>query len=253
MTPPLQPDELARYARHIVLPEIGGPGQQRLKGARVLLIGAGGIGSPAALYLAAAGVGTIGIADDDHVSLSNLQRQILFGTDDLDRPKVDAARNALQRLNLHVAVEAHAVRIRAENAAEIISAYDLVLDGSDNFATRFLMADLCETLETPLVSVAVQRFSGSITVLAPHETRGDGTRNPRYRDLFPKPPPEGLVPTCAEAGILGVVTGIMGTLGAAEIVKLATGAGDPLIGRLLLVDTLRMRFEEIRYKRASGN
>lgn len=246
---PLSTEELGRYARHIVLPEIGGPGQQKLKAARVLLIGAGGIGSPAALYLAAAGVGTIGLVDDDHVSLSNLQRQILFGSSDIGRAKVEAASDALARLNAHVAVETHAVRLNASNAPALLSRYDVVLDGSDNFATRFLAADLCEVAEIPLVSTAVQRFSGSLTTLLPHRTGPDARPYPRLRDLFPEPPPEGMVPTCAEAGILGAVTGIMGTLGAAEVVKLVTGAGDPMVGRLLLVDVLRMRFEEIRYRR----
>lgn len=250
--PPLSPDELGRYARHIVLPEIGGPGQQRLKGARVLLVGAGGIGSPAALYLAAAGVGTIGLADDDHVSLSNLQRQILFGTSDLGRPKVEAAAEALGRLNPHVAVEIHALRLGEANAAAILARYDVVIDGSDNFATRFLVADLCEAAAVPLVTVAVQRFSGSLTTLVPHREGPDGRLYPRFRDLFPEPPPEGTVPSCAEAGILGVVTGIMGTMGAAEAIKLVTGAGDPMAGRLLLVDVLRMRFEEIRYRRPAA-
>ncbi|WP_294645106.1 molybdopterin-synthase adenylyltransferase MoeB [uncultured Aureimonas sp.] len=246
---PLSADELGRYARHIVLPEIGGPGQQRLKRSRVLLVGAGGIGSPAALYLAAAGVGTIGLVDDDHVSLSNLQRQVLFETADLDRPKVEAAAEALGRLNPHVAVEAHPVRLDASNGPALVSRYDVVVDGSDNFTTRFLVADLCEAAGVPLVTVAVQRFSGSLTTLMPHRAGPDGRLFPRYRDLFPEPPPEGTVPTCAEAGILGVVTGIMGTMGAAEAIKLVAGVGDPMVGRLLLVDILRMRFEEIRYRR----
>ena len=247
--PPLSADELGRYARHIVLPEIGGPGQQKLKAGRVLLVGAGGIGSPAALYLAAAGVGTIGLVDDDHVSLSNLQRQVLFETGDLDRPKVEAAAEALGRLNPHVAVEAHPVRLDASNGLALVSRYDVVVDGSDNFTTRFLVADLCEAARVPLVTVAVQRFSGSLTTLMPHRTGPDGRLSPRYRDLFPEPPPEGTVPTCAQAGILGVVTGIMGTMGAAEVIKLVADVGDPMVGRLLLVDILRMRFEEIRYRR----
>jgi len=251
MTPsaPLGPEEIERYARHLVLPEIGGAGQQSLRRARILLIGAGGIGSPAALYLAAAGVGTLGIVDDDTVSLSNLQRQVLHGTPDVGRRKVDSARDALARLNPHVAVETHALRLDTANGPAIVERYDLVVDGSDNFATRYALADLCEAAGRPLVSAAVQRFSGSLTVLAPFRAGEDGAPLPRYRDLFPEPPPEGLVPSCAQAGILGVVTGILGTLAAAEAVKLATGAGTPLFGRLLLVDTLRMRFEEIRYRR----
>ncbi|WP_062016921.1 molybdopterin-synthase adenylyltransferase MoeB [Aureimonas sp. AU4] len=246
---PLSRDEIERYARHLVLPEIGGPGQQRLAQARILLVGAGGLGSPAALYLAAAGVGTLGLADDDHVSLSNLQRQILHGTADVGRPKLDSAADAIHRLNPHVRVEPHALRLDAENGPAIVGRYDLVIDGSDNFATRYALAALCEAAERPLVSAAVQRFSGSLTVLTPFRTDADGRPCPRYGDLFPSPPPEGMVPTCAEAGILGVVTGILGTLAAAEAIKLVTGAGTPLVGRLLLVDTLRMRFEEIRYRR----
>lgn len=247
--PPLSGEELERYARHVMLPEIGGAGQQRLKRARVLLVGAGGIGSPAALYLAAAGVGTLGIADDDTVSLSNLQRQILHGTADLGRSKLASASDAIAAINPHVAVVPHALRLGEHNAPAIVDAYDIVLDGSDNFSTRYAMADLCERLAKPLVTAAVQRFSGSLTTLTPYATGSDGVAHPGYRDLFPEPPPEGLVPSCAEAGILGVVTGILGTLAAAEVVKLATGAGDPLLGRLLLIDVLRMRFEEIRYRR----
>lgn len=246
--PPLSPAELARYARHIVLPEVGGAGQQRLKRARVLVIGAGGIGSPVALYLAAAGIGTIGIADDDTVSLSNLQRQVLHGTADLGRSKLDSAAESVARLNPHVAVVPHAMRIDAANGPDIVAAYDLVVDGSDNFSTRYAMADLCEAARRPLVTAAVNRFSGSLTTLLPFATGPDGARNPGYRDLFPDAPPPGLVPSCAEAGILGVVTGILGTMAAAEAVKLACGIGEPLVGRLVLVDVLAMRFETIRYR-----
>ncbi len=249
LSPPLSSDELRRYARHLVLAEIGGPGQQRLKRAKVCVLGAGGLGSPVALYLAAAGVGTLGIVDDDTVSLSNLQRQVLHGTADIGRPKLDSAAEALERINPHVRVVPHPVRLDAENGAAILSSYDIVIDGSDNFATRYALADLCERLEKPLVTAAVQRFSGSLTVLAPFRRDREGRLYPRYRDLFPEPPPEGTVPSCAEAGILGVVTGILGTLAAAEAIKLVTEAGEPLLGRLLLVDTLRMRFEEIRYRR----
>ncbi len=249
---PLSPAEIERYARHLVLPEIGGAGQQRLKGARVLVLGAGGLGSPVALYLAAAGVGTIGIADDDTVSLSNLQRQILHGTADVGRAKLDSAAETLARLNPHVRFVPHTSRLDRENGAAILGAYDLVVDGSDNFATRYALADLCEAAAVPLVTAAVQRFSGSLTTLAPFRAGSDGAPLPRYRDLFPEPPPEGMVPTCAEAGILGVVTGILGTLAAAEAVKVLAGAGEPLFGRLLLVDTLQMRFETIRYRRSKG-
>ncbi|WP_152046695.1 HesA/MoeB/ThiF family protein [Aureimonas psammosilenae] len=240
----LSGDEIERYARHIVLPEIGGAGQQKLKSARVLVIGAGGLGSPIILYLAAAGIGTIGVADDDAVSLSNLQRQVLHGTADLGRPKVDSAHDAALRINPHVSLVPHQMRLTETNAAQIIETYDLVLDGSDNFATRFLLADTCAALRKPLVTAAVNRFSGSLTTLLPF--RND---NPSYRDLFPAPPPEGLVPSCAEAGILGVVTGVLGTLAATEAIKLITGIGRPLVGRLLMIDALDMRFETINYRR----
>lgn len=246
----LSPEEIRRYARHIVLPEVGGAGQQALKRARVLLVGAGGLGSPALLFLAAAGVGTLGLVDDDTVSLSNLQRQIAHGTADVGRLKVESAADAAGRLNPHVGVVTHAVRLDRENGASIVSSYDLVIDGSDNFDTRYLCADLCEAARVPLVSAAVNRFSGQITVLKPYEADpATGRLRPRYRDLHPAPPPEGLIPTCSEAGILGTTTGVLGTLAANEAIKLLTGTGEPLLGRLLLVDLLGMRFEEIRYKR----
>ncbi|KQT43140.1 thiamine biosynthesis protein ThiF [Aureimonas sp. Leaf454] len=247
--PILSPGEIGRYARHIVLPEIGGGGQQALKRARVLVVGAGGIGSPAILYLAAAGIGTIGVADDDTVSLSNLQRQVLHGTADIGRPKVESAAETVSDLNPHVGFEPHPVRLDAGNAAGIVGAYDLVLDGSDNFETRYLMADTCEAVRRPLVLAAVNRFAGQLTLLAPFESDAEGRANPSYRDLFPAPPPSGLVASCAEAGILGVVTGILGTLAAAEAIKRICGIGEPLVGRLLMVDALTMRFEEIRYRR----
>lgn len=262
----LNPDEIERYARHIVLPEVGGSGQQKLKRARVLVVGAGGLGSPIVLYLAAAGVGTIGIADADIVSLSNLQRQVIHRTADLGRAKVASAIDAVAAINPHVTVIAHAFRLDAENGRNIVPGYDLVIDGSDNFATRYAMANLCEAAERPLVTAAVNRFSGSLTVLKPYEAmheiskaaasdaaghvpRDKARLNPRYRDLFPEPPPDGLVPSCAEAGILGVTTGVLGTLAASEAIKLVCGIGEPLVGRFLLVDLLTMRIEEIRYKR----
>ena len=241
---PLSPEELERYARHIVLPEIGGPGQQKLKAARVLIVGAGGLGAPVALYLAAAGVGTIGIVDDDHVSLSNLQRQILHDSDKVGEAKVESAKAALARVNPHVDVEVHALRLSAENADDLIGRYDLVADGSDNFATRYLTADRCAALRRPLVTAAVGRFDGSVTTLLPYEAD-----NPAYRDLFPEAPPEGLLPSCAEAGILGVLTGVVGSIQALEVLKLIVGIGEPLIGRLLLYDGLRQSFETIRYRR----
>ena len=241
---PLAPDELERYARHIVLPEVGGTGQQRFKRARVLIVGAGGLGSPVALYLAAAGIGTLGLVDDDSVSLSNLQRQILHGTEDVGAPKVESARAALSRINPHVTVEAHRMRLDAGNAAAILSGHDAVADGSDNFATRYLVADTCAALRIPLVTAAVGRFDGSVTTLLPW--LGD---NPSYRDLFPAPPPEGLLPACAQAGILGALTGVLGSIQALEILKVLGGFGAPLVGRLLLYDGLDQRFETIRYRR----
>ncbi|MEH6719295.1 MAG: molybdopterin-synthase adenylyltransferase MoeB [Aurantimonas endophytica] len=241
--------ELERYARHIVLPEVGGPGQQLLKRARVLVIGAGGLGSPVVLYLAAAGVGTIGIVDDDTVSLSNLQRQVLHRTEDVGRSKLDSATDAVAALNPHVAIVPHALRIDPQNGAMIVAAYDLVIDGSDNFETRYAMADLCAAAGRPLVTAAVNRFSGSLTVLKPYAAAADGVRNPSYRDLFPEAPPAGLVPSCAEAGILGVTTGVLGTLAASEAIKQICGVGEPLVGKLLMVDLLTMRFETIRYRR----
>jgi len=246
-TAPLSPEELQRYARHIVLSEIGGAGQQKFKAARVLVIGAGGLGAPVALYLAAAGIGALGIVDDDVVSLSNLQRQIIHRTEKIGAPKVESAKDALAAINPHVGVIAHHVRLTPENGREIVGQYDIVADGSDNFATRYLAADICAELKKPLVTAAVGRFDGSVTVLKPYE---DG--NPSYRDVFPAPPPAGLLPTCAEAGILGALTGVIGSLQALEVLKLVAGIGEPLIGRLMLYDGLAQRFEEIRYKRRSS-
>ena len=241
-------DEIERYSRHLLLAEVGGPGQQKLAAARVLVLGAGGLGAPLIQYLAAAGVGTIGIIDDDRVALSNLQRQVIHDTRAVGRLKVESAETAVTRLNPHVKVEAHPVRLGPENADALLAAYDLVADGTDNFETRFLAADRCAALHRPLVTAAVGRFDGSLTTLLPWETL-DGVANPGYRDLFPTPPPPGLVPSCAEAGILGALTGILGSLQAAEVLKLILGIGEPLVGRLLLVDALSMRFETIRYKR----
>jgi len=240
----LAPEEIERYARHIVLPELGGAGQKRLKAARVLIVGAGGLGSPAAIYLAAAGVGTIGIVDDDEVSLSNLQRQILHASADLGMAKVTSAERALRRINPHVSVEAHEVRVTQENAEELVHGYDLVLDGTDNFAARYVLAAACEKARIPLVTAAVGRFDGSVTVLKPYEGE-----NPRFSDLFPAPPPEGLVPSCAEAGIVGALTGVIGSIQALEALKLIAGFGEPLVGRLLLYDSLAQRFETITYRR----
>ncbi|MEX3011190.1 molybdopterin-synthase adenylyltransferase MoeB [Hoeflea sp. TYP-13] len=246
----LSPSELERYARHIVLAEIGGPGQQKLKKARVLVIGAGGLGSPVLQYLAAAGVGTLGVVDDDVVSLSNLQRQIIHDTDAVGVAKTKSADKAMKRINPHVVLEQHQTRINADNAAGLIARYDIIADGSDNFATRYLMADQCAEQKRPLVTAAVGRFDGSVTVLKPYEKNSEGKPNPSYRDLFPTPPPDGLLPSCAEAGIIGALTGVVGTLQAMEVIKLITGIGKPLIGRLLLYDALAARFDMIVYRAA---
>ncbi len=245
----LNPDELERYARHLVLSEIGGAGQQKLKASRVLIIGAGGLGSPVALYLAAAGVGTIGIVDDDVVSLSNLQRQIIHDDDAVGTLKTDSSAQSIKRLNPMVAVETHTLRLDADNAFELIESYDIVADGSDNFATRYIAADICEKLSKPLVTAAVGRFDGSITTLKPFACNSAGEPNPRYNDIFPSKPPDGLLPGCAEAGILGALTGVVGSMQALEIIKEITGAGESLVGKFLLYDALSTRFEQIKYKR----
>lgn len=247
-TPPLSPEELERYARHIVLAEVGGPGQQKLKRARVLVIGAGGLGAPVLHYLAAAGVGTLGIVDDDIVSLSNLQRQVIHGTQSVDQPKVDSAADTIARINPNVTVEAHRLRLDTGNVIDLVAQYDLVIDGTDNFETRYAVADACAEAGKPLVTGAVGRFDGSVTVLKPFESNAEGRRNPSYRDLFPEPPPRDLVPSCAEAGVLGALVGVIGTLQAMEAIKLITGIGEPLVGRLLMYDGLGANFETVRYK-----
>lgn len=249
MAQPLEGDEIERYARHIVLREIGGPGQAKLKAARVLVVGAGGLGSPVLAYLAAAGVGLIGIADDDRVSLSNLQRQIIHDTDAVGETKTQSAARSIGRINPHVRAVSHDERINAENAVDLMTGYDLVVDGSDSFETRHLLAEAAEQCGIPMVMAAVGRFDGSVTVLAPHLTDSEGNANPRLSDLFPEAPPPGAVPSCAEAGIVGALTGVIGTLQAMEVIKLITGAGNPLIGRLLLYDGLEARFDTIRYRR----
>lgn len=245
----LSETEIERYARHIVLPEIGGAGQQKLKSARVLVVGAGGLGAPVLLYLAAAGVGTLIVVDDDTVAVSNLQRQVIHGTDTVGTPKTHSAAAAAGRLNPLVSVEAVNARLDRENGAGILERCDIVVDGCDNFETRYALADLCERLEKPLVTAAVGRFDGSLTVLMPYADNEDSELNPRYRDLFPQPPPPGTVPSCAEAGIIGALTGVMGTLQAMEVIKLITGAGAPLVGRLLLYDALGAQFDTVRYRR----
>ncbi|PZO77223.1 MAG: thiamine biosynthesis protein ThiF [Mesorhizobium amorphae] len=243
----LSGDEIARYARHLVLPEVGGAGQQRLKAARVLVVGAGGLGSPVLSYLAAAGVGTLGIADDDHVSLSNLQRQVIHASDAVGAPKTESAAAGIARINPHVRVETHPVRLDEENAPALVKTYDVVVDSSDSFATRAALAAACEAALKPLVHGSLSRFDGAVTVFAPFRFRQDGTPFPCFRDLFPEEPPLGLTPSCAEAGVLGVLPGVIGTLQATEVLKLLLDIGEPLLGRLLLFDALGARFETIDY------
>jgi adenylyltransferase/sulfurtransferase len=243
----LNADELERYARHIVLREVGGPGQAALKRARVLVIGAGGLGAPVLLYLAAAGVGTLGIIDDDTVALSNLQRQVIHGTPEIGDRKVDSAAAAIARLNPHVAVETHAVRLTADNALALVRQYDLVADGSDNFSTRYLVADACYFAGRPLVTAAVGTFDGTLTTIRAHERAANGVLNPSYRCLFPEPPPPGSIPACAEAGILGALTGVLGSMMALEAIREIVGFGEGLVGRLLMVDARSMRFETLAY------
>ena len=243
----LDRSELERYARHIVLREVGGPGQAKLKDARVLVIGAGGLGAPVLLYLAAAGVGTIGIVDDDIVSLSNLQRQVIHATPDIGLRKVDSAEAAIERLNPHVKVETHMTRLEPGNALDLISDYDVIADGSDNFATRYLVSDACYFARKPLVTAAVGIFDGSLTTIRAHETRADGVPNPTYRCLFPEPPPAGSIPAGAEAGILGALPGLLGSMMALEVMREIVGFGEGLVGRLLMVDARSMRFETLSY------
>lgn len=242
----LTPEEIARYKRHLVLKDVGGQGQQKLKSARVLLIGAGGLGSPLVLYLAAAGVGTIGIVDDDDVSLSNLQRQIAHDTPSVGQPKVESAAGMVARLNPHVRIEQHRCRIDAGNAMALIGAYDIVADGSDNFATRYLVSDACFLARRTLVFGAVGPFDGYVTTFKPHLARPDGTPWPSYRCLFPEAPPPGAVANCAEVGVLGAVVGVIGTLQATEVLKEILGVGDSMAGRLLIYDALGARFEQVK-------
>ncbi|MDW8314115.1 MAG: molybdopterin-synthase adenylyltransferase MoeB [Rhodovarius sp.] len=239
-------EEIQRYSRHILLQQVGAIGQAKLRAARVLVVGAGGLGSPLALYLAAAGVGTIGLIDHDRLELSNLQRQIAHRTANLGRNKADSAAEALLALNPLVRVEVHARRMDAEAAQELIPRYDIICDGTDNFPTRFLLGDACHLLGRPLVSAAVLRFEGQLSVFRSHEP---GAGHPCHRCLHPEPPPPGLVPSCAEAGVLGAVTGVMGTLQATEVLKLILGIGQTLTGRLLLWDALDARMRVIRLKR----
>ena len=238
----LSVEEIVRYGRHLSLDEIGPDGQRLLKSARVLIVGAGGLGSPAALYLAAAGVGKLGLVDFDHVDRSNLQRQILYGESDVGRPKLAAAQERLRDINPHVEVTPHSTRLSAQNAEEIVSDYDLVVDGTDNFATRYLVNDVCVLVGRPNVYGSVLRFDGQLSVFAVDE-------GPCYRCLFREPPPPGLVPSCGEAGVMGVLPGIVGSLQAMEAIKLITDTGEPLVGRLLLVDALAMTFRTIEVRK----
>jgi adenylyltransferase/sulfurtransferase len=240
--PLLEPDQFARYSRHLRLPEIGVEGQRRLLEARVLLIGAGGLGCPLAQYLAAAGVGVIGLIDFDRVDASNLQRQVLYGTADVGRPKIEVARERIAALNPDVTVETHEVLLSSDNALEILGGYDVVVDGTDNFPTRYLSNDACVLLGKPNVHGSIFRFEGQATVF-------DANRGPCYRCLYPEPPPPGAVPSCAEGGVLGVLPGLIAMIQATETVKLVTGIGEPLTGRLLQYDALQMEFAEFRLRK----
>jgi adenylyltransferase/sulfurtransferase len=239
----LSADDLARYSRHLLLPEINIAGQSRLKAARVLCIGAGGLGSPAALYLAAAGVGTIGLVDFDRVDISNLQRQILYGTDDVGRQKLEAASERIRDTNPNIEVVSHASHFTSENAQDIIAPYDVVIDGSDNFPTRYLSNDVCVFARKPNIYGSVFRFEGQASVFAPH------LGGPCYRCMFPEPPPPGAAPSCAEAGVLGVLPGIIGLIQATEALKLIIGEGESLVGRLMHFDALKMKFREFKLRR----
>lgn len=240
--PELSVEEIRRYSRHLIMPEVGTDGQRKLKAARVLMIGTGGLGSPLGLYLAAAGVGTLGMVDFDVVDTSNLHRQVLYTDDDVGRPKIEAATERLRGVNPHIDLVPHETRLESSNALELFEDYDLVVDGTDNFPTRYLVNDACVLSGKPNVYGSIFRFEGQVSVFW-------GAEGPCYRCLFPEPPPPGLVPSCAEGGVLGVLPGIIGALQANEAIKLILGEGEPLIGRLLLFDALRMRFRELQLKK----
>jgi adenylyltransferase/sulfurtransferase len=240
--PELTNDDFKRYSRHLILPEVGVEGQRKLKAARILCIGAGGLGSPVALYLAAAGVGTIGIVDFDVVDFSNLQRQILHTTQDVGRSKLESAKAKLLAMNPHMNVVLHNAALSSENALEIFAPYDIVVDGTDNFPTRYLVNDACVILGKPNAYGSIFRFEGQASVFATKE-------GPCYRCLYPEPPPPGLVPSCAEGGVLGVLPGVIGCIQATETIKLIIGAGEPLIGRFLIFDALRMKFRELKLRK----
>jgi molybdopterin/thiamine biosynthesis adenylyltransferase/rhodanese-related sulfurtransferase len=238
----LSPPEFLRYSRHLILPEVGMEGQRKLKAARVLLIGTGGLGSPLALYLAAAGVGTLGLVDFDVVDESNLHRQVIHGTSDVGRPKIDSAADRIADVNPYVRIERHETRLTSANALELVAGYDVVVDGTDNFPTRYLVNDACVLLGKPNVYGSIFRFEGQLSVF-------DATRGPCYRCMFPEPPPPGLVPSCAEGGVLGVLPGIIGTLQGLEAIKLILGVGEPMIGRFLLFDALDLSWRELKLRK----
>jgi sulfur-carrier protein adenylyltransferase/sulfurtransferase len=238
----LSPQEVARYSRHLIMPEVGMDGQKRLKASRVLLIGAGGLGSPLGLYLAAAGIGRIGLVDFDVVDFSNLQRQVLHGTPDVGRPKLQSAKDRLQAINPEVQIDLYETRLTSANAISILEPYDVIIDGTDNFPTRYLVNDACVLLDKPNVYGSIFRFDGQASVFYPPQ-------GPCYRCLYPEPPPPGEVPSCAEGGVLGILPGLIGCIQATEAIKLLLGNGSPLIGRLLLYDALRMSFQEFKVKR----
>ncbi|HZO05054.1 MAG TPA: molybdopterin-synthase adenylyltransferase MoeB [Solirubrobacterales bacterium] len=241
--PELTKEEVARYSRHLIMPEVGMEGQRKLKAASVLLIGTGGLGSPLGLYLAAAGVGRLGLVDFDVVDHSNLQRQVLHGTRDVGRPKIDSARDRIADLNPHVQIDAHETALKAENAFAILKGYDVIIDGTDNFPTRYLTNDASVLLGKPNVYGSIFRFDGQASVFYPK------AGGPCYRCLYPEPPPPGLVPSCAEGGVLGILPGIIGIIQATEAIKLIIGEGEPLVGRLLLFDALKMKFRELKLRR----
>ena len=249
--PVLPVDQVRRYSRHLIIPDVGMAGQRRLSAARVLVVGAGGLGSPALMYLAAAGVGTIGVLDDDVVELSNLQRQVLHGQSDLGRPKVDSARDSVAEINPHVEVVRHRQRLDRDNALELFAGYDLVLDGTDNFATRYLVNDACELLGLPYVWGSIYRFDGQVSVFwaaPPAAADGAEMAGVTYRDLYPEPPPPGLVPSCAEGGVLGVLCAVIGSVMVTEAIKLICGIGEPLLGRLMVFDALAMTWRSVRVR-----
>ncbi|NVK19807.1 MAG: molybdopterin-synthase adenylyltransferase MoeB [Methylocystaceae bacterium] len=242
-------EQLNRYARHILLPEVGGIGQEKLLKAKVLVVGAGGLGAPVLMYLAAAGVGTIGLVDDDHVDLSNLQRQIIHNTNSIDHPKVESAKERLLAINPHLDIMTYQTRLNAKNVMDIIQDYDVIADGTDNFNSRFLLNDACYFAKKTLVSAAILRFDGQLSTYKAHE---DGDDKPCYRCIFREPPPEGQVPTCSQAGVLGAICGTMGSLQATEILKEIMNIGQSMSGTLMIYDALHNEFRNVKVKRDSG-